>query len=286
MKTTSIAALLIVFVQIIGFSQEPKTNQDSTSNAIQEKYRDIEKADGFRFLSIGQVGGIVGGLASGTLEKFGIVDSSGKFTQLELVETNFTNGHIKTKLFGDILISNSERVFGDDSQLVRAGVVSYAATESQIKKIHEFLAKQSTNSAASPDDMKRVTSEIAALIAPFTTEDVRNRLTNEPALWNQNQQNGVIVEPGTKTVQTLTMTKARPEGGKISVEVVVRDGNIETMQFKHLPENGGFMAIWNAQPVVILTKRTSNNAGNAIGFEHVELREGDAMKQYDLPSGN
>ncbi len=146
MKTASLAALLIAYSQFSGYSQESKTNEAPTANvtngspSIQEKYRDIEEEDGFRFFNLGQITGLAGELASGTLEKFGVVDSDGKVVELELVDKTFTNGHIKTKMLGDILVSNSERVFGDNGNLVRAGAISYAATETQIKKIHELLA--------------------------------------------------------------------------------------------------------------------------------------------------
>jgi len=145
----------------------------------------------------------------------------------------------------------------------------------------------------SPDDVKRIIAQIADLITPFTIAGIRNGLKNEQDLWNQskggfvtsgNQQKGdFVVNTGGGTIETLTMTKARQAGGKVSVEVGLRNGNIEMIQFKLLPDNAGFQDIWNAQPVVVLSKRISTNASDGLGFERVEIREGNAMKQYELP---
>ena len=131
----------------------------------------------------------------------------------------------------------------------------------------------------SSDDMRRITSQIDDLIAPFTMKDVRDGFENEPYLWNQLK--GVSVGAG--TIVTLTMTKARQAGGKVSVEVGLRGRNIEVIWFKLLPDRAGFQDIWDARPVVVLSKRISSNASNDIGFEQIEIRQGDATIQYELP---
>lgn len=151
----------------------------------------------------------------------------------------------------------------------------------------------------SSDDVTRITSQIADLIAPFTAEDVLNGLKNERGLWNQPKRDGIsnfngrivngqqvgtfVVNTDSGTIETLTMTKARPAGGKVSVEVGLKNGNIEVISFKVLPDRAGFTDIWNAKPVVVLSKRLSSDTSNSIGFEHVEIRQGDATTQYELP---
>jgi hypothetical protein len=151
----------------------------------------------------------------------------------------------------------------------------------------------------SPEDVKKITSQIAELIAPFTIEDIRNGFTNQPDLWNQPKGGGLsnfngrivngqqvgsfAVNTDTGTIVTLTMTKARQPSGKVSVEIGIKGGNIQGIQFKLLPEGGGFQAIWNAQPVVVLSKPITPTPSNGIGFEIVEIRQGDATTQYELP---
>jgi hypothetical protein len=56
-----------------------------------------------------------------------------------------------------------------------------------------------------------------------------------------------------------------------------------TMQFKLLPDKAGFQDIWAAAPAVSLSKRASSNAGDGIGFEAVEMRQGGTTTRYELP---
>lgn len=174
------------------------------------------------------------------------------------------------------------------TQMVDAGAEKQEPQEASFTKV------------TSSDDMKRIISQIADLITPFTTEDVRNGLKNEPDLWNQPKGQGIsdfngrivngqqvgtfVVNTDSGTIETLTMTKARPADGKISVEVGLKNGNIEVISFKVLPDQAGFTDKWNAKPVVVLSKRLSSDTSNSIGFEHVEIRQGDATTQYELPS--
>jgi hypothetical protein len=134
---------------------------------------------------------------------------------------------------------------------------------------------------ASQEEAKIVASQIADLIAPFTLDDLRNGFKNEPSL--SNYPPGVVVKKGSGVQETRTMTKVRPAGGKVSVEVALMDGNIEEVAFKLLPAKAGFQDIWNAKPVVVLSKRVASNASNDIGFGRIEIRQGDTTTRYELP---
>jgi len=133
----------------------------------------------------------------------------------------------------------------------------------------------------SPDDLKQLASQIADLIAPFTLDDLRNGFKNEPSL--SIYPPGVVVKKSSGVRETRTMTKARPAGGKVSVEVGLIDGNIEAVQFTLLPDRAGFQDVWNAKPVVVLSKHRASNASYDIGFETLEIRQGDKTTHYDLP---
>ena len=148
------------------------------------------------------------------------------------------------------------------------------------QETHEAPQGQPLTKVTSPDDLKKLSSEIADLIAPFTLEDIRNGFKNEPSL--SSYPPGIVVKKGSGVRDTRTMTKARPAGGKVSVEVGLIDGNIEKAQFKLLPDKAGFQDIWNAKPVVVLSKRVASNASDGIGFEEVEIRRGDKTTQYEL----
>jgi hypothetical protein len=122
---------ILIVVACVGSAQTTASQkkQPQTSSAKQEAYRDIGKADGITFTFHGALFNtpVSGGPPSGQFFEFGLVDATGKFIKVEVVSQSFFEGHIKTKLFGDILVSASE---------------TYSATETQIKKIHDFLAKQ------------------------------------------------------------------------------------------------------------------------------------------------
>jgi hypothetical protein len=131
------------------------------------------------------------------------------------------------------------------------------------------------------DDLKKLTSQISGLIAPFTLDDLRNGFKNEPSL--ADSPSGVVIKKGSGTREDRSVTKPRPSGGKISVDVLLLDGEITAVIFKHLPEGGGFQAMWDAKPVLILSKRTTVNTNDDIGFSVVKILQGDQTTDYELP---
>jgi hypothetical protein len=92
----------------------------------------------------------------------------------------------------------------------------------------------------------------------------------------------VVVEKGSGVSEERILTKSRPSGGKVSVEVALVDDRITTVVFKLLPEGGGFQAIWNAKPVVILSKPAPARSGDDIGFTAVEIMRDGVMTSYEL----
>lgn len=147
------------------------------------------------------------------------------------------------------------------------------------QQTHATPQEQPVTKITSPDDLKKLSSEIADLIAPFTIEDIRNGFKNEPSL--SGSPAGVVVKKGTGVQDSRMMMKPRPTGGRVSVEVELIDGNINA-QFKLLPDGAGFQALWNAEPVVVLSKRVASDANDGIGFEEVEIRRGDKTTRYEL----
>jgi len=176
MKKTSLIALAILATQFTGCSRKSETNQTQpiveantnqtatadatathqalatveakTTNQIatpgvtaispppQEAYRILKKEDGIQFAVHGGLSQGVPGQMTHIIAAFVLVDSGGKFIDVELTDHTFTDDSmfINTKMFGPISVI-SER---DDT---------YGATETQIKKIHEFLATQAKSSA-------------------------------------------------------------------------------------------------------------------------------------------
>ena len=103
-----------------------------TSTADQKEYRDIAPEDQIHF-------DIRGALfrqdefsdgPSGVFADFGLIDSTGMFLSLKVSDHKFTNGRIRTKMFGDILVKSPRPPF-----------LSYAVTKTQIWKIHKFLVE-------------------------------------------------------------------------------------------------------------------------------------------------
>jgi len=171
-----------------------------------------------------------------------------------------------------------------------------------------FCAAQQTNpeppkeaaptKVTAPEDVKKLLSQLADLIAPFTVEDAKNGFKNETDLWSQPKQAGMltnfsgrivngqligdyVVDSGKGKIENLWMTKSRPNGGKISVEISLLDGNIEVIGFALLPEKVGWNDIWNAKPTVELSKRLSPSSD--LGFQILEIRQGDTATRYELP---
>ncbi len=148
------------------------------------------------------------------------------------------------------------------------------------QETHATPTEEPVTKITSPDDLKKISSEITDLIAPFTIEDIRNGFKNEPSL--SGDPSGVVVKKGSGVQDSRMMMKPRPTGGRVSVEVELIDGNIKNVQFKLLPDRAGFQALWNAQPVVVLSKRVASDASDGIGFEEVEIRRGDKTTRYEL----
>jgi hypothetical protein len=124
------------------------TKPKAAAPEAEDKTRDVSD-DGIRFsltfkkvlftMSEPSSSGVVtfGDPPSGEIKSFGLVDEAGKVIELELIETNVTDGHIKTKLFGDISV-------------IMTGLqsVGYKATDEQIKKMKDFLSTQAKKPAA------------------------------------------------------------------------------------------------------------------------------------------
>jgi ankyrin repeat protein len=123
-------------------NQTPTASTTNVSGAPnKETYRDLKPEDGIQFAAyVDEMSFSFGGKPSGKGLKFGLIDPSGKFIQLELVDRNFDNGRIKTKMFGDIIATSN----GTAS-------MRYAATGDQIKKIREFLSGRVAKSATTPE---------------------------------------------------------------------------------------------------------------------------------------
>jgi hypothetical protein len=153
-----------------------------------------------------------------------------------------------------------------------------------------------------PEDMKKLLSQVGDLIAPFTVEDAKNGFKNETDLWNlwsQPKQAGmltnftsrtvkgqrigdfVVDDSGKPKIENLWVTKSRPDGGNISLEISLQDGNIEHISFALLPAKVGWSDIWGAKPTVELSKRLSPSSD--LGFQILEIRQGDIDTRYELP---
>lgn len=98
-----------------------------------ETYRDLKKEDGIQFDSRGVVSLSGPSGKSYIIAGFGLVDSGGKFIELELIDHENITDVIKTKRFGNIILKSMNPEV-------------YAATETQIKQIHEFLSAQARKS--------------------------------------------------------------------------------------------------------------------------------------------
>src|SRR5215470_10174004 len=74
----------------------------------QGAYRALKSTDGIDFAAYAdKVEATAGGLPSGVLKRFAVVGKDGQLIDLELADTQFVDGHIKTKLFGDILVTST-----------------------------------------------------------------------------------------------------------------------------------------------------------------------------------
>lgn len=133
-----VAAFACVIVSMIAAAEGPAT-QPASQPA--EKYRDLKREDGFNFGAyVAEMVFTFGGKPSGTLTKFTLViipaeHSKVEEVELELVDKDFNEGRIRTKMFGDIMVEKGRGMY-------------YSATESQIKKIQEFIAARKNDVAS------------------------------------------------------------------------------------------------------------------------------------------
>lgn len=148
---TAVAAGAVFFspahAQQAPASQSPSTAKQAPSTVAkkpgatqsQGAYRTLKPSDGIDFAAYAdKLEATSGGRPSGTLKRFAVVGKDGQLTDLELADTAFTEGRIKTKQFGDIIVASTN-----------AHQFHYQATESQIQKIKLFLATQAH--AANPN---------------------------------------------------------------------------------------------------------------------------------------
>lgn len=148
MKSTSLVALVILALYFTGCSQKSNTNQPPTTSAAdgvpasdKESYRELKKEDGFSFEKRGGIDRITSGSPpSGVIMEFGLVDSSGTFVPLELIDHDYTNGIIRTKIFGDVHYSQRTAGFGQFQSFSSPPSETYEVTEIQIRQILEYLA--------------------------------------------------------------------------------------------------------------------------------------------------
>jgi hypothetical protein len=121
----------------------------------QETYRVLKIGDGIKFaIHGGEYNDFFSEKhPSGTIVSFGLVDSGGRFIELELRDHNYTDGVIETKMFGDIIYSLHPQE-------------TYAATETQIKKMHDFLSAHAEKSTT-----------------PSKVEAEANNIGGPPANW-------------------------------------------------------------------------------------------------------
>jgi len=112
----------------------------SDSAPATEEYRILKKDDGIKFAIRGEMyyANLPGQPAKVyTIGAFVLTDSAGKEFALDLTDNNYSSDSmfIQTTLFGPIKVISDQ----DDT---------YAATDTQIKKIHDFLAAQDKGSSA------------------------------------------------------------------------------------------------------------------------------------------
>jgi hypothetical protein len=146
MKQTLIVILTACMVFLVGCGKQSSTEGKQDKGSAQastiapqktnapaaDEYRDLKREDGINFGAyVDKMAFSFGGAPSGTLTKFGLVDADGKFYELELDSKEFSNGEIKTKHLGVVRAQSSG-----------ATSMSYALTESQIKKARAYLAEQ------------------------------------------------------------------------------------------------------------------------------------------------
>jgi hypothetical protein len=106
----------------------PSASQPSNDDI----YRQLQPRDGFTAAAyVADMGFTFDGTPSGTLTKFGLIDSQGNFHDLELESNEFKDGEIKTKLLGIVRATT-----------VGATSMTYSMTETQIEKARAYLEEQ------------------------------------------------------------------------------------------------------------------------------------------------
>jgi hypothetical protein len=129
----------ILFGKIVGIGKHQDTKMSATAPALPnaESYREIvSENDGFSFNAYPNGWEFTELGISGKIKRFCLVNNDNKEFDVELTHNAFTDSRIETKQFGVII--------------VQAGTWwSYSATESQIKKMKEFISS-SVQSPASP----------------------------------------------------------------------------------------------------------------------------------------
>lgn len=145
-----LALMVMMCPAVTVFAQGQAASSKSTPSATKstDAYRDLKSTDGIQFGAyIDTMEFSFGGRPSGTLKRFGLVGKDGELIDLELADTHFTDGRIKTKLFGEIIATST----GPTS-------LQYQATEDQIRKIQQFLSTQPAKAASSTQSPKAARS--------------------------------------------------------------------------------------------------------------------------------
>jgi hypothetical protein len=135
--------LKIIFGNIAAIGQHNATNVAAAANSspTDEPYRVLTQDDGFSITA--RSNGKVTEFGLGEVTEFGLtgnktrlslVDAAGKSFDVELIHDTFSNGRIETKQFG--VLRAAYRVAKPSAYWV------ISATENQIEKMKEYLAKQ------------------------------------------------------------------------------------------------------------------------------------------------
>ena len=132
----AIAIPMLLWSQSTATSQKAGKPQPSAPQAKKEPYREITADDQLHFEFRGAVYEMLGSTwLSGAFVEFGLIDSLGNFISLQSASggaaNRFVDGRVHTKMFGDIIVSRNG-----------GGPFTYAATDTQIKNLRAFLARQ------------------------------------------------------------------------------------------------------------------------------------------------
>jgi hypothetical protein len=126
-------------------------------------------------------------------------------------------------------------------------------------------------------------AEVTRRIAPFELAEARNGFEKESA-----SNSGAANMPkitGTPMMGTRDMSRPLPTGGYKAVEVVFREGKLDTIGFKTV-DKPGMVAMWDAKPILILSGPVLSESSNGIGFNKVTLIDGGTDSEYSLIGPN